>query len=160
MEPLEIISQGFLLSRQWNWLRQHDPMRDNSCTRNISSSSQPTWVNSHWGWGDACRTAVTAFIWDHSYCDRSPSKDSLFVNGHSIIPISGTSSKQPNIWVCNYVRKLQISHALLWWGCWDYQGQAGRGSGQPGPVVGSPAHSRGLEPDNLWGPFQPRPFCD
>ena len=40
------------------------------------------------------------------------------------------------------------------------QGQAGRGSGQPGLVVGDPAHSRGLELDDHCGPFQPRPFCD
>ena len=40
------------------------------------------------------------------------------------------------------------------------QGQTGRGSGQPGLVVGDPAHSRGLELDEHCGPFQPRPFCD
>jgi len=39
------------------------------------------------------------------------------------------------------------------------QGQAGCGSGQPGLVVGGPAHSRGLELDDHCGPFQPRPFC-
>ena len=39
------------------------------------------------------------------------------------------------------------------------QGQAGCGSGQPGLVVGDPAHSRGLELDDHRGPFQPRPFC-
>ena len=38
------------------------------------------------------------------------------------------------------------------------QGQAGCGSGQPGLVVGDPAHSRGLELDEHYGPFQPRPF--
>jgi len=40
------------------------------------------------------------------------------------------------------------------------QGQAGCGSGQPGLLVGNPAHSRGLKPDDHCGPFQPRPFCD
>ena len=40
------------------------------------------------------------------------------------------------------------------------QGQAGCGSGQPGLLVGDPAHSRGLKPDDHCGPFQPRPFCD
>ena len=40
------------------------------------------------------------------------------------------------------------------------QGQAGCGSGQPGLVVGDPAHSRGLKPDDHCGPFQPRPFHD
>jgi len=40
------------------------------------------------------------------------------------------------------------------------QGQAGCGSGQPGLVVGDPAHSRGLKLDDHCGPFQPRPFCD
>ena len=40
------------------------------------------------------------------------------------------------------------------------QGQAGCGSGQPGLLVGDPAHSRGLELDEHCGPFQPRPFCD
>ena len=40
------------------------------------------------------------------------------------------------------------------------QGQAGCGSGQPGLLVGDPAHSRGLEPDEHRGPFQPRPFYD
>ena len=38
------------------------------------------------------------------------------------------------------------------------QGQAGCGSGQPGLVVGDPAHSRGLELDEHCGPFQPRLF--
>jgi len=38
--------------------------------------------------------------------------------------------------------------------------QAGCVSGQPGLVVGSPAHSRGLKLDEHCGPFQPRPFCD
>ena len=37
------------------------------------------------------------------------------------------------------------------------QGQAGCGSGQPGLVGGSPAHSRGLERDEHCGPLQPRP---
>jgi len=37
--------------------------------------------------------------------------------------------------------------------------QAGCGSGQPGLMVGDPAHSRGLELDGHCGPFQPRPFC-
>ena len=40
------------------------------------------------------------------------------------------------------------------------QGQAGCGSGQPGLLVGDPAHSRGLELDEHCGPFQPRPFYD
>ena len=34
------------------------------------------------------------------------------------------------------------------------QGQAGCGSGQPGLVVGDPAHV------GLGGPIQARPFCD
>jgi len=38
------------------------------------------------------------------------------------------------------------------------QGQAGCGSGQPGLLVGDPAHSRGLDLDEHCGPFQPRPF--
>ena len=41
---------------------------------------------------------------------------------------------------------------------WGIQGQAGCGSGQPGLVVGDPAHSRGLKLDDHCGPFQPRPF--
>ena len=40
------------------------------------------------------------------------------------------------------------------------QGQAGCGSGQPGLVVGDPAHSRGLELDDLFGSLQPRPLYD
>ena len=40
------------------------------------------------------------------------------------------------------------------------QGQAGGGSGQPGLVVGDPAHSRGLKLNDHCGPFQPRPFYD
>jgi len=40
------------------------------------------------------------------------------------------------------------------------QGQAGCGSGQPGLLVGDPAHSRGLEPDEHCGPFHPRPFYE
>ena len=38
------------------------------------------------------------------------------------------------------------------------QDQAGCGSGQPGLLVGDPAHSRGLKPDDRCGPFQPRPL--
>jgi len=38
------------------------------------------------------------------------------------------------------------------------RGQAGCGSGQPGLLVGDPAHSRGLELDEHCGPLQPRPF--
>ena len=40
------------------------------------------------------------------------------------------------------------------------QGQVGCGSGQPGLVVGDPAHSRGLKLDDHRGSFQPRPFYD
>jgi len=40
------------------------------------------------------------------------------------------------------------------------RGQAGCGSGQPGLLVGDPAHSRGLELDEHCGPLQPRPFYD
>ena len=40
------------------------------------------------------------------------------------------------------------------------QGQAGCGSGQPGLLVGDPAHSRGLKFNDHCGPFQPRPFYD
>ena len=40
------------------------------------------------------------------------------------------------------------------------QGQAGCGSGQPGLLVGDPAHSRGLELNEHCGPFQPRPFYE
>ena len=38
------------------------------------------------------------------------------------------------------------------------QGQAGCGSGQPGLLVGDPACSRRLKPDEHCGLFQPRPF--
>ena len=41
-----------------------------------------------------------------------------------------------------------------------FKGQDGCGSGQPGLVVGDPAHSRGLKLDDHCGPFQPRPFYD
>ena len=40
------------------------------------------------------------------------------------------------------------------------QGQSGCGSGQPGLVVGSPAHSRGVEIGDHCVLFQPRPFYD
>ena len=40
------------------------------------------------------------------------------------------------------------------------QGQAGCGFGQPGLLVGDPAHSRELELDEHCGPFQPRPSSD
>ena len=42
----------------------------------------------------------------------------------------------------------------------DSQGRAGCGSGQPGLVVGDPAHSRGLKLNDHCGPFQPRLLCD
>ena len=32
--------------------------------------------------------------------------------------------------------------------------------GQADLVIGSLAHGTGLELDDLWGPFQPEPFCD
>ena len=40
------------------------------------------------------------------------------------------------------------------------QGQAGCGCGQPGLVVGDPAHSRRLELDEHCGSLRPRPFYD
>ena len=40
------------------------------------------------------------------------------------------------------------------------QAKPGCDSGQPGLVVGDPAHSRGLKLDEHCGPFQPRPFYD
>jgi len=40
------------------------------------------------------------------------------------------------------------------------QGQAGWGFEQPGLEGGVPAYSRGLELDDLKGPFQPKPFYD
>jgi len=40
------------------------------------------------------------------------------------------------------------------------QGQAGCGSGQPGLLIGDPAHSRGLKLDDHCRPFQLRPFYD
>ena len=43
---------------------------------------------------------------------------------------------------------------------WRHSRQAGCGSGQPGLVVGNPAHSRGLKLSDHCGPFQPRPFYD
>ena len=49
--------------------------------------------------------------------------------------------------------RLQFAQNLI-------QGQAGCGSGQPGLVVGYPAHNRGVELDDHCGPFQLRPFYD
>jgi len=43
---------------------------------------------------------------------------------------------------------------------WHVQGQAGRGFEQPGVVEDVPARGRGLELDDLKGPFQPKPFYD
>ena len=40
------------------------------------------------------------------------------------------------------------------------QDQAGCGSGQPGLVVGNPAHCRGLKLDDHCGPFQTRSFYE
>jgi len=40
------------------------------------------------------------------------------------------------------------------------QGQVGWSSEHPGLVEDVPAHGRGLEPDDLQGPFQPKPFYD
>jgi len=40
------------------------------------------------------------------------------------------------------------------------QGQVGQGFQQPGLVEEVPACGRGLEPDDLLGPFQPKPFRD
>ena len=39
------------------------------------------------------------------------------------------------------------------------QGRAGCGSGQPGLVVGDPAITGGMNLDDHYSPFQPRPFC-
>jgi len=39
-------------------------------------------------------------------------------------------------------------------------GQAGWGFEQCGQVGGVPAHSRGLELDDLTGPYQPKPLYD
>jgi len=43
---------------------------------------------------------------------------------------------------------------------WQKRGTWWCGSGQPGLLVGDPAHSRGLELNEHCGPFQPRPFYD
>ena len=40
------------------------------------------------------------------------------------------------------------------------QGQAGWGCEPPGLEEGVPVHSRGLEINDLKGPFQPKPLCD
>ena len=44
------------------------------------------------------------------------------------------------------------------------QGQVGWGPGQPDLVIDLmvviPVNGRGLELDDLWGPFQSKPFCD
>jgi len=40
------------------------------------------------------------------------------------------------------------------------QGQAGWGCEQPGLEIGAPAYGRGLDPDDLKGPFQLKPFYD
>jgi len=44
------------------------------------------------------------------------------------------------------------------------QGRVGWGSGQPNPVpdivVDNPVHGKGLELDDLWGPFQTKPFYE
>jgi len=50
--------------------------------------------------------------------------------------------------------------APLTWGLLQGEVLPTCGSGQPGLLVGDPAHSRGLELDEHCGPFQPRPFCD
>jgi len=41
-----------------------------------------------------------------------------------------------------------------------FQGQAGWSFEQSGLVGGAPAYSRGLELDDIEGPFQPKPFSD
>lgn len=41
-----------------------------------------------------------------------------------------------------------------------FLGRNNGGSGQPGWVFGDPAGGRGLKLDGLYGPFQPRLFCD
>ena len=50
--------------------------------------------------------------------------------------------------------RCMIQNGQLWWAEIIADG------GQPGLVVGNPAHSRGLELDDHCGPYQPRPFCD
>jgi len=41
-----------------------------------------------------------------------------------------------------------------------FQGQAGWDFEKPGLAGAAPPYSRGLEPDGLKGPFQPKPFYD
>lgn len=38
--------------------------------------------------------------------------------------------------------------------------QVGLRSEEPGPLEGAPAHGRGVEPDDLQGPFQQKSFHD
>ena len=52
---------------------------------------------------------------------------------------------------CDCVQKHSIKYSECIPG--GTQGQVGCGSGQPGLVVGDPAHSRGLEVDEHCGPF-------
>ena len=71
--------------------------------------------------------------------------------------------------LCNQTSWISPRVVMHWTGCprrcgcpipTGIQGHAGCGSGQPGLVVGDPAHSRGLELDGHCGHFQPRPFSD
>ena len=55
---------------------------------------------------------------------------------------------------------ISLIHGVYFVGVRCNQGQAGCGSGQPGLVVGDPAHGRGLKLDDHYGPFQPKPFYD
>jgi len=65
------------------------------------------------------------------------------------------ASLRPTLALNSYVLTNKNSSDFVNYG---FQGQAGCGSGQPGLVVGDPAHSRGLKQDDHCGPFQPRPF--
>ena len=97
----------------------------------------------------------------------------------SITPFPVSSHRAPETsWKCSEVKRgantkllsagwIQgtAQEQLVQWGCGcpipaGTQGQAGCGSGQPGLLVGDPAHSRGLELEEHCGPFQPRAFYD
>ena len=99
-----------------------------------------------------------------SYFPPKMTRNSLSFKGLSVnMPYKGLKQTLSSGGVTESVCLAKLSYIVAQGGCrcpipGGIQGQAGCGSGQPGLLVGDPAHSRGLELDEHYGPFQPRPF--
>ena len=102
--------------------------------------------------------ALLLYYWNYlglHFGQKKERAHSWMMQSAVLIGCSGTLQQHP----CNQGKLANMGHCR----CpipGGIQGQAGWGFEQPGLEGGVPAYSRGLELDDLKGPFQPKPFYD